>query len=49
MNNFKEIPEYAQHIINEINDDRVKRGELPLREDEIRELLDKLEQIRGEY
>lgn len=49
MNNHKEIPEYAQRMIEEINNDRVSRGELPLRDDEIEELLDKLEQIRGAY
>lgn len=49
MENQKEIPEYAQRMIDEINNERVSRGELPLRDDEIEELLDKLEQVRGAY
>lgn len=40
---------FAKKFVDDINRKRLKKGDLPLTEDEIKDLIDKLDNIRNQY
>lgn len=43
------IPDFAKQFVEEINRARLKKGNVPLQEEELKKLIDRLEEIRENY
>lgn len=43
------IPAYARDFVEQVNQDRIRRGDLPLSEDQIENVIEHLKQLKGRY
>lgn len=43
------VPEYAKSFVDDINHERVRRGDLPLAEEQIQRIVDKLRELKQNF
>lgn len=43
------IPAYARDFVKQMNDDRVQRGDLPLSEEQIENVIEHLRELKQKY